>query len=136
MAGGQGARLRPFTNILPKPLIPVGKKTVIENIIDKFKTFGQNNFFISLNFKSKIIKSYFEEIGFKHKISFIKEKNPMGTIGCLKLIKNKVKKNLIVTNCDTLMNFEYTNLVEFHRKNNFDITIVAAKKNYNSIWNM
>ena len=128
MAGGKGTRLKPFTNILPKPLIPVGKKTVIENIIDKFYHYGQNNFFISINFKSKIIKSYFEEIGFKYKISFIKEKFPMGTIGCLKLIKKKIKKNLIVSNCDTLMNFDYTSLIDFHSKNSFDVTIVAAKK--------
>ncbi len=76
MAGGKGARLKPFTNVLPKPLIPIGNKTVIEHIIDKFCAYGQNDFFISINFKSKIIKSYFEEIGSKFKLFFIKEKNP------------------------------------------------------------
>ncbi len=52
----------------------------------------------------------------------------MGTIGCLKLIKKKLKNNFIVSNCDTLMNFDYTSLLGFHQKNNFDITIVAANK--------
>ena len=128
MAGGKGTRLKPFTNILPKPLIPIDNKTVIEKIIDKFHNHGQKRFFISINYKSKIIKSYFDEIGFKFDIKFIREKFPMGTIGCLKLIKKRLKNTIIVSNCDILMNFDFSSLVNFHYKNNFDITLVAAKK--------
>ena len=58
MAGGLGTRLKPFTNILPKPLIPIGNKTVIENIIDKFSNQNIKKFIITLNYKSQIIKSF------------------------------------------------------------------------------
>ena len=128
MAGGKGTRLKPFTNVLPKPLIPLGNKTVIENIIEKFSDHGHRKFYVSINYKSKIIKSYFQEIKPKYKIYFIKEKKPMGTIGCLKNIKTSLKKNLFICNCDTIMNFDYSKLLNFHNKNLFDITIVAARK--------
>ncbi len=62
MAGGKGTRLDPFTKVLPKPLIPLGDKTVIERIIDSFLRFGVSTFYLSVNNKSRIIKSYFEEL--------------------------------------------------------------------------
>ncbi len=62
MAGGQGTRLSPFTNILPKPLVPVGDRTIIEVIIEKFREFGCNNFYLSLNYKSNLIRAYFSDI--------------------------------------------------------------------------
>ncbi|MDC0856120.1 sugar phosphate nucleotidyltransferase [Candidatus Pelagibacter sp.] len=131
MAGGKGTRLMPFTNVLPKPLIPLAGKTVLEHIIEKFTNFGIKNFFISINFKSKIIKSYFEEVNpKKYKIFFVKEKKPMGTIGSLRLIENKLQKNILVCNCDTIMNFDYNDLIKFHQKNKFDLTVVASKKNF------
>ena len=131
MAGGKGKRLMPFTKVLPKPLIPLRGKTVLEHIIEKFTNFGNKHFYISINFKSRIIKSYFQEANSKkYKISFVKEKTPMGTIGSLKLIKNKLESNIFICNCDTIMNFDYNDLLSFHQKNNFDLTIVASKKNF------
>ena len=73
MAGGQGTRLAPFTNVLPKPLIPVGDETVIEIIIDQFLPFGLNQFHISLNYKSKILKSFFEELSPEYSVAYIEE---------------------------------------------------------------
>jgi len=131
MAGGKGTRLMPFTNVLPKPLIPLAGKTVLEHIIEKFTDFGNKKFFISINFKSKIIKSYFQEVNSKkYKIFFVKEKTPMGTIGSLKLIKHRLKENIFICNCDTIMTFDYSELLSFHQKNNFDLTIVASKKTF------
>jgi len=131
MAGGKGTRLMPFTNVLPKPLIPLAGKTVLEHIIDKFVNFGNKKFFISINFKSQIIKSYFQEVNpKKYTISFIKEKKPMGTIGSLKLIKDKLNEYIFICNCDTIMSFNYNELLSFHKKNDFDLTIVASKKNF------
>jgi dTDP-glucose pyrophosphorylase/predicted transcriptional regulator len=129
MAGGEGKRLMPFTNVLPKPLIPLAGKTVLEHIIEKFTNFGNKEFFISINFKSKIIKSYFQEVNSKkYKIFFVKENTPMGTIGSLKLIKHRLKKNIFICNCDTIMSFDYSELLSFHQKNNYDLTIVASRK--------
>ena len=85
MAGGKGKRLKPFTNVLPKPLIPIKGKTVIEHIIDKFNISGCNDFYITVNYRKKILKAYFEEIDPRYNISFIDEKKPLGTAGSIKL---------------------------------------------------
>ena len=58
MAGGKGTRLLPFTDILPKPLIPINGKSVLEHVFDKFSNYGLENFFLSINYKSKIIKAF------------------------------------------------------------------------------
>ena len=91
MAGGLGTRLKPFTNILPKPLIPIGNKTVIENIIDKFSNQNIKKFIITLNYKSQIIKSFFKELNLNEKVDFYIEKKPLGTIGALSKLKKKLK---------------------------------------------
>ena len=74
MAGGKGTRLKPFTNILPKPLMPLKDKTVIENIILSFAEQGFKDFIITINYKSEILKSYFKELNLKYNIRFIEEK--------------------------------------------------------------
>ena len=96
MAGGRGTRLKPFTNILPKPLIPLNNKPVIEHIIDNFVISGIKNFYISINKNShQIMKSYFHQKKNKYKIKFIEEKIPLGTAGCIKYLK-KNKKDFFV----------------------------------------
>src|SRR3989344_9215988 len=77
MAGGAGTRLDPFTRILPKPLIPIGEKPVIEVIMDKFAAQGVNRFYISVNHKAKIIKAFFEEFDAKCDISYLEEEEPL-----------------------------------------------------------
>jgi dTDP-glucose pyrophosphorylase len=129
MSGGQGTRLMPFTSILPKPLIPINNKAVIQHIIDNFVEFGCNDFSVITNFKSKIIQSYFEELKTKYKVRIIKEKSPLGTAGGLSLLRIK-KTPLIITNCDTLTNFNLHEFYQFHKKNKNDLTIVASIKNY------
>ena len=74
MAGGEGTRLRPLTNILPKPLIPLNNKTVIESIIEQFRQYKINKFLISINYKSDLIKSFFKELKPKYYYKFIQEK--------------------------------------------------------------
>ena len=87
MAGGKGSRLQPFTNVLPKPLIPINGKPIIEHILEIFQKQEFINFNISINFKSKILKSFFSEMTEKPKISFIEENKPLGTAGSLNLMK-------------------------------------------------
>ena len=113
MAGGKGKRLKPFTNILPKPLLPIQDKTAIEHIIDNYKAIGIDNFIITIFDKSEIIKSFFKEIQPSYKIKFVVEPKPLGTIGGLKLIKNFIKKNILVTNCDILTNFDILDFIIF-----------------------
>ena len=89
MAGGKGTRLDPFTRVLPKPLLPVKDKTIIEHILCEFINNGLNKFIISINYKGKILKSFLEELKISRKINFIEETKPLGTIGSLKLMKEK-----------------------------------------------
>jgi len=130
MAGGRGTRLRPFTNVLPKPLIPVGDKTIIEIILDSFSNFGINKFFISINHKSHIIKSFFKELNFNYKVKFVEEDRPLGTAGSLRKLDKKISSPFFLTNCDTLTKVNYLDLMNFHKKNKFLLTLVASSKDY------
>ena len=81
MAGGKGARLQPFTKILPKPLIPVKGKAIILRIVERFIKNGFK-IHLSVNYKSQILKAFFE-IKLKHKLNFIYENKPLGSIGSI-----------------------------------------------------
>ncbi len=130
MAGGKGTRLDPFTRILPKPLIPIGDKPIIELIMEKFGEYGIKQFIISLNHKARMVKSYFEEAKQVYKINYVIEETPLGTAGALKLLGKKIKRTFIVTNCDIIINCDYAELVEFHAKSQNDITIVVSCRNF------
>jgi dTDP-glucose pyrophosphorylase len=129
MAGGFGTRLDPFTKILPKPLIPIGDKTIIEIIIDKFWTHQIEDFYISVNYKSNIIKSFFKELSPPYNITFIDEDIPLGTAGCLKALSGIDAKSIIVSNCDIIINTDYSDFVEYHEENENDISLVASLMN-------
>lgn len=130
MAGGKGTRLDPFTRILPKPLIPIGDKTILEVIIEKFTEYKINNFFVSVNHKAKIIKSYFEEIQPEYKIQYLHEDKPLGTVGALKQLEGYSNKAIILTNCDIIIEADYADILKYHNEKNNDITIVASLKQY------
>lgn len=130
MAGGKGTRLEPFTNVLPKPLIPIGDKTIIEIIIEKFVVFQVKHFFVSINHKAKIIKSYFEEISPEYSIQYLEENMPLGTIGALSLMKSINSKPILITNCDIIIDTNYTDFLNFHIENHYDISLVASMMNH------
>lgn len=128
MAGGKGSRLEPFTTVLPKPLIPVNEKPVIDHIIEKFTDYGVKKFKLSINYKSEILKAYFKQKEIKYKIDFIEESKPLGTIGCLSKLNLQKVDNLFVTNCDVIFKINLDEFYSFHKKNNFDMTLVAVNK--------
>jgi dTDP-glucose pyrophosphorylase len=130
MAGGQGTRLAPFTSVLPKPLIPVGDRTIIEIIIDQFLPYGLDRFHLSVNYKSKILKSFFEELAPSYSVAYLEEKEPRGTAGSLRTLYSPTPENLIVTNCDIVIQADYAELVSFHTENNYDLTLVASLRDY------
>lgn len=130
MAGGKGTRLEPFTNILPKPLIPIGDKPIIEIIIDRFREYGANDFYISINHKSRMIKAFFEELQHTYTVHYIEENEPMGTVGSLKLLEGKITGSFFVSNCDILIESNYKDILDFHNQNQNDITLVASLKNF------
>ena len=125
MAGGLGTRLRPYTNILPKPLLPFKGKTIIENVIEGFTDYGLNKFTISLNYKNILIKSFFKELKPKYNLTFLEESRPLGTAGILYKLRNK-NRTYLISNCDVILKIDYTELLKFHGKEKFDITIVVS----------
>ena len=131
MAGGSGARLEPFTKVLPKLLIPVGDKPVIDHIIDRFRVYGISEFYLTIHHMSKIIRAYFEEKGPHYSVSITEEDEPRGTAGSLKLLADKLNKPFFVSNCDIVIETDYADLYRFHMQNKNDITLVASPKQFN-----
>lgn len=129
MAGGKGTRLYPYTKILPKPLIPIGDIPILERILKKFNSFGFYKFYITVNYKKEMIKSYFADQNLDFNISFIEEDKPLGTAGSIKLIKEKFDSPIIITNCDILIDADYNEIISNHLKTGNDMTIVSSLKN-------
>ena len=130
MAGGKGARLEPFTKVLPKPLMPVNDKPVIEHIIEKFTFFGIMDFYLTVNYKSRILKSFFQELQPEYSVKFFDEKEPLGTAGGLKPHKEKFKDPFFVTNCDIIIDSDYSDIYNFHKSTKNDLTLVASTKDF------
>ena len=129
MAGGMGSRLAPLTNIYPKPLIPIGEKTIVESIMDKFVRYNCHDFYMSVNYKADTIKNYFDFINNpEYNVSYFQEDKPMGTAGSLRLLKDKINSTFFVSNCDILIEEDYANILEYHRSNKNELTVVAAVK--------
>lgn len=128
MAGGKGTRLDPFTKILPKPLIPIGDKSIIELIISKFLIYSIDSFILSINHKSNIIKAYFQELNPPYQISYIQEDEPLGTVGSLRLLPKSIQGDIFVTNCDILIDADYSDIYKEHIENNNDVTLVVSLK--------
>jgi len=131
MAGGTGSRLKPITNILPKPLIPLGEKTIMEEIMDKFVNAGCSNFLISVNYKAEMIVNYFDTLkNYNYHIEYFKEDKPLGTAGSMFLIRDKIKSTFFVSNCDIIIDQDLEELYKYHKQNGNKITIVSVLKNY------
>ena len=131
MAGGQGSRLRPLTNVLPKPLIPIGDQTMMEDIMDRFVECGCHDFYISVNYKADFIRRYFDNLDKpQYHVEYFQEDKPLGTAGSLHLLKDRINSTFFVSNCDIIIDEDYSEILDFHRQNNNEITVVAALKNY------
>lgn len=129
MAGGKGTRLRPITHIIPKPLIPLGDKTILELIFLNFEKVACLEFYISVNYKAELIDNYIKDFN-QYKISTFKEDKPLGTAGSLRLLKDKIKTTFFVSNCDILVDEDYSEIYKYHKENKNDLTLVSAVKNY------
>jgi dTDP-glucose pyrophosphorylase len=131
MAGGTGARLDPFTKILPKPMIPLGDKPIVEVIMEKFHGQGFADFTISLGYKADIVRLYFaENNGRKYKIGFVQEKEPLGTAGALGLLNGDFNETFIVSNCDIIVETDYGELLRYHREHGNALTILGALRKF------
>lgn len=128
MAGGKGERLEPFTKILPKALIPVGEKAVIEIIMEKFFCHGLDRFMFILNFKKEYIKLFLKENNFPYHIDWIEEADYLGTAGSLAFLKGRVTDTFFVSNCDIVTDVDYAQMLKMHKENGSLLTLVGCHK--------
>ena len=128
LAGGLGSRLKPFTEVIPKPLLPVGKKAVLEVQIERLKSYGFDEVYLATNYKSEYIENFFGN-GNKYGIQLFisKEEKPLGTAGPLKLLSDEFDEPFLVMNGDilTLMNFK--KFYEYAVKKQTLLTIAIKK---------
>lgn len=130
MAGGLGTRLSPYTNILPKPLIPVGDYPIAEHIINRFHKYGCNQFYMIVNYKRNMIKAYFDDLKKDYWITFVEEEKALGTGGGISLLKGKINSTFILTNCDIVIDDDLTKAYKQHVESGNVITMVCSLKNF------
>lgn len=127
-AGGFGTRLFPYTKILPKPLIPIGDKPILSLIINRFKRYGCNKFHIIVNHKKELIKAFYADENEEALLNFVDEESPLGTGGGLSLLKGKIEGTFFFSNCDILIDADYSSIYRQHKRDENVITIVCALK--------
>lgn len=99
--------------------------------MDRFVECGSNHFYMSVNYKADLIKTYFELIDNPHYIiDYFKENKPLGTAGSLRLLKGKLNSTFFVSNCDILINEDYSEILRYHKENKNELTLVVAVKNF------
>lgn len=127
MAGGKGQRLKPLTEDIPKPLLRVGSKPILEHNIDRIKSYGIKNIFISVNYLGEKIEEYFgngEEKGLN--IKYLKEKDPLGTIGALGLVENFFNDEILVMNSDLLTTIDYEDFYLTFKRSEADMAVATT----------
>lgn len=131
MAGGMGTRLRPLTNASPKPLLPIGGKTLLETILESFISHGFKRFFISVFYKAEMIKAHFGDGGkWGVTIEYIEESEPLGTVGALGLLPGVTEHPLILMNGDILTRVNFAHLLEFHNDQGGEATMCVRKYDF------
>jgi NDP-sugar pyrophosphorylase family protein len=130
MAGGLGVRLRPLTEDIPKPMLKVGAKPILETILDSFVQAGFSEFHISVNYKAEVIQSHFGDgARWGVTIQYIEEKTRLGTAGALALFQDAriPQEPVIVMNADLLTRLNFHQLLDFH-KNNGSVATMCARE--------
>ena len=132
MAGGEGTRLRPLTNDVPKPLLPVGDKTIMEHNVDRLTEFGIDDFWFSVNYLGEKIEDFFGSGKEKNlSINYVWEDTPLGTIGAISKIDNLKHEDVLVTNSDILTNLDYEQFYLDFKRSDADLSIASVPYNVN-----
>lgn len=128
LAGGLGTRLRPFTEIIPKPLLPIGEKSVLEIQIERLKLHGFKEIYLATNYKADYIRNFFGDGSqFGVKIEISKEEEPLGTAGPLTLLKHKLTEPFLVMNGDILTHADFTAMLATSKRHGTELTIGIKK---------
>ncbi|MDD5449054.1 MAG: sugar phosphate nucleotidyltransferase [Candidatus Omnitrophica bacterium] len=129
LAGGLGSRLKPFTEVIPKPLLPIGESSVLEIEILCLKKYGVTEIFVATNFMSEYVETFFAKHQKKYGIpvNFSKEDKPLGTCGPIKLLKDKLTEPFLLMNGDILTTLDFSKLYSFALTNDTDLTVVTKE---------
>lgn len=129
LAGGIGSRLKPFTEVIPKSLLPIGEKSVLEIQIERLKKFGFDEIFLATNYKSEYIEGFLGD-GSKYGVKLIisKEEKPLGTAGPLLLLKEQLYEPFLVMNGDILSLIDFKDLFDFAISKESYFTISIKKE--------
>jgi dTDP-glucose pyrophosphorylase len=124
MAGGKGTRLQPLTENIPKPMIKVAGRPILERIILHLVSYGIRRVFLSVNHLAQVIEDYFED-GSKYgtKIEYLREEDPLGSGGAISLLPEIPEHPLLVMNGDLIVDTNFADMIEFHSKNDFYATM-------------
>ena len=131
MVGGLGTRLRPLTDTTPKPLLKVGKKPILQTIIENFAKYGFTEIILSVNYKAEMIEAYFKDGSeFGVAIEYVHESQRMGTAGALSLMREKLTEPFFVMNGDLLTNVNFEHMLNYHISNTSDATMGVREYEY------
>ena len=124
LAGGKGTRLRPYTTVLPKPLMPIGDYPVLEIILRQLKRAGINEIILAVGYMSQLFQAFFQD-GERYglRISYSFEDQPLGTAGPIALALEQLDDDFLVMNGDLLTTLNYQNLLSFHKSKRAAATI-------------
>lgn len=128
LAGGLGMRLRPFTEVIPKPLLPIGEKAILEIQIEHLKKYGFDEIYVATNYKSEYIENFLGD-GSKYGIRLMisKETKPLGTVGPLTLLKKQLNQTFLVMNGDILTLMDFSKFYKFAIEKGADLTIATKE---------
>lgn len=128
LAGGKGTRLKPYTSVIPKPLVPVGERAILEILITRLKKLGVDELFICVNHFAEIIMAFFGDGSkFGLKINYSTEEKPLSTVAPIKLIPN-LPENFLVMNGDLLTDLDFGALYNFHLQNKALLTVSTYQR--------
>ena len=129
MAGGEGKRLRPFTNSIPKPLLPIGRKPIAQLIIERLRAAGFGEIIMSLEYGADLIRAYFRDGSqFGVRIDYFLEPVKLGTAGCLSRIPRLRSSPFLVTNGDILTDLDYRALLASHSASGAPLTLAVRRQ--------
>ena len=128
LAGGLGTRLRPLTFSIPKPLLPVGEKPILEIILDRLKEFGFREFILSVGYRAELIETYFGDgTRFDAEIHYLKEEKPTGTAGPLHLLRQGFDiaddETFLLMNGDVLTELDFHRFIDAHKSGAFELSV-------------
>lgn len=131
MAGGQGVRLLPLTEKIPKPLVEIGGRPILFRLIDSLLTYGIRRIFIAINYKGEMIKdAILREKNFRDFVEFIEEEQPLGTAGALALLPESLTGPIVLTNADLLTKVDLSSMIRFHRTEGNKITVGLREESF------